>query len=140
MHGASRRAMHLRTSPRANATGNAAHALRPSRREAEDGARRGAAGPIPASTTQRRSNAMNRDPARSLHRPEPPVPDVEPDPDVPVPDDVPPGVPQPYHDPEGEPPVHPPPEREPPTREPPIHVPPTGVPPVAFIRFTEGLR
>ncbi|WP_082729019.1 hypothetical protein [Burkholderia sp. LA-2-3-30-S1-D2] len=74
---------------------------------------------------------MNRDairnPAQSMHRPEPPVPDVGPDPQPPPPDDLPPGTPEPYHDPEGDPPEQPPPEREPP-----IHVSPTGVPPVAF--------
>ncbi|WP_082729587.1 hypothetical protein [Burkholderia sp. FL-7-2-10-S1-D7] len=67
-----------------------------------------------------------RNPAQSMHRPEPPVPDVEPDPQPPPPDDLPPGTPEPYHDPEGDPPAQPPPQREPPTREPPIHALATG--------------
>nr|WP_057927068.1 hypothetical protein [Burkholderia ambifaria] len=83
---------------------------------------------------------MNPHRTQSLHRLEPPVPDVNPDPEPRVPDDLPPGTPEPYHDPEGDPPESPPPEREPPTRELPIHVPPTGIPPVAFTRSTEGPR
>lgn len=83
---------------------------------------------------------MNRHPAQSLHRPEPPPPGITPEPEPPEPDIVPPGTPEPFHDPEGDPPVHPPPEREPPTREPPVHAPPTGVPPAAFTPSMEGPR
>ncbi|NTX32337.1 hypothetical protein HT746_35420, partial [Burkholderia pyrrocinia] len=57
---------------------------------------------------------MKQDPAPSRHRPDPPMPDVEPDPGTPELDrDVPPGTPEPYCHPEGDPPGAEPPEREP---------------------------
>ncbi|SMG02327.1 hypothetical protein [Burkholderia singularis] len=55
-----------------------------------------------------------------LHRPDPPMPDVDPDPELPDPDNPPPDLPEPYRHPEGDPPEHPPPEHEPPERQPPV--------------------
>lgn len=55
----------------------------------------------------------------SLHRPEPPLPDVGPD--TQPPDPWPPDLPEPFDDPEGDPPEHRPPEREPPYHVPPVH-------------------
>ncbi len=60
---------------------------------------------------------MKLDPVTSLHRPEPTMPDFNPDP-------LPPDLPKPYRHPEGDPPEHRPPEHEPPGRKPPVHVPP----------------
>ncbi|MGZ2749493.1 hypothetical protein [Burkholderia stagnalis] len=68
---------------------------------------------------------MDPDPLTRLHRPEPPLPDVEPDPVPPDEnDDLPPDLPEPYRHPEGDPPEHRPPEREPPGRKPPVRAPP----------------
>ncbi|MBH9663658.1 hypothetical protein [Burkholderia multivorans] len=64
---------------------------------------------------------MNEDLAHSLHRPDPPMPDTEPEPVPPPAPELPPDVPQPYHYPEGDPPEHRPPEREPPAPVPPAH-------------------
>ncbi|CAI8697827.1 hypothetical protein BTK96_003020 [Burkholderia pyrrocinia] len=62
---------------------------------------------------------MNHDRDQWLHRPDPPMPDVEPDPEAPDPDDVLPDMPERYRHPEGDPPGHAPPERDPPVRAPP---------------------
>lgn len=70
---------------------------------------------------------MKHDPAQRLQRPEPPIPDSEPDRGPPDPDDVPPDLPEPYRHPAGDPPGTAPPEREPPSREPPVHAPPASM-------------
>ncbi|RQR62767.1 hypothetical protein DIE19_11250 [Burkholderia sp. Bp9126] len=68
---------------------------------------------------------MKPDPL-TLHRPEPPLPNVVPDPVPPDENgDLPPDMPEPYRHPEGDPPEHRPPEREPPGREPPVRAPPS---------------
>ncbi|MEK7890529.1 hypothetical protein AAB992_25790 [Burkholderia contaminans] len=63
---------------------------------------------------------MTPDPLQWLERPEPPLPDIGPDPEPPDLDDVPPDLPEPYRQPEGDPPGHAPPEREPPVHTPPM--------------------
>ncbi|WP_423244093.1 hypothetical protein [Burkholderia cenocepacia] len=80
---------------------------------------------------------MKHDSAQWLQRPEPPLPDIEPDPEPPDPDDVPPDMPEPYREPEGDPPGHAPPERDPPAREPPVRARPAGAMPRMR---TEGLQ
>jgi hypothetical protein len=64
---------------------------------------------------------MKQDLAILLQCPEPPMPDVVPDPVPPGHDgdDLPPDLPEPYRHPEGDPPEHRPPEHEPPGHEPP---------------------
>ncbi|ETP61798.1 hypothetical protein BDSB_29065 [Burkholderia dolosa PC543] len=81
---------------------------------------------------------MKHDPALSLHRPDPPMPDIDPDP-APSAPDVPPDLPEPYRHPEGDPPEHRPPEREPPA-EPPAHVPPPSAVRAAQPRQPEDRR
>jgi len=78
-----------------------------------------------------RGMPMTHEPAQWLQRPEPPLPDIEPDPGPPDPDDVPPDMPEPYREPEGDPPGHAPPERDPPSPEPPVRARPAGaMPPI----------
>ncbi|MXN74036.1 hypothetical protein GR157_04690 [Burkholderia sp. 4701] len=59
--------------------------------------------------------------ARWLHRPEPTMPDIDPDDPDSLDDDLPPDPTRPYRYPEGDRPGHPPPRREPPGGKPPVH-------------------
>lgn len=95
-----------------------------------------AVAPIPT-RTRNDGMPMKHEPAQWLQRPEPPFPDIEPDPEPPDPDDVPPDLPEPYREPEGDPPGHAPPERDPPSREPPVRAWRAGATPLMRM---EGVR
>ncbi|RQS62511.1 hypothetical protein DID96_31380 [Burkholderia sp. Bp8963] len=70
---------------------------------------------------------MEPAPWTSLHPPDPPMPDVEPDPASPNEDDeLPPEMPEPYLHPVGDPPEHRPPKHEPPVYA--LPAPSAGVP------------